>query len=46
MIIAALHGTVGNLDELLAASVGLAVLLLVTYALSRGKTKEDADGAE
>jgi hypothetical protein len=46
MIIAALHGTVGNLDEILVASAGLVVLLLVTFTFSRGKTKQDPDGTE
>jgi len=43
MIIAALHGAVGSWDEILAASVGLVVLLGVTFAFSRRKAEQDAD---
>ena len=46
MIIAALHGAVGSWDEILVALAGLAVLLVFTYAFSRGKPKQDADGAD
>ena len=37
MIIAAAHGAVGNWDEVLMAVAGLAVLLVLTVAFSRGK---------
>lgn len=46
MIIAALHGTLGNLDEILMALVGFAVLVAFTYAISRGNGNQDSDGTD